>query len=464
MMATAADQPNVLFVFADQLRASSVGCYGQEPVLTPNIDAFAHDGVLLETAISPTPVCGPYRASLMTGRTALSTGLVLNDIALSPSEMSIGRAFRRAGYQTAYVGKWHLDGPDRTSWTPPGERRHGFQAWAAANFEHNYHYSKYFSDGPNPRIWEGYDAAAQTDAVVRFLEAHAEAGPVCAFLSWGPPHNPYRLVDQHWLDLYSPSALPARPNCPEPPREDLAGYYAQTSFLDAQFGRLLSALDGLKLHTNTIVVFTSDHGDMHGSHGVFKKGWPWEESIRVPMMLRYPGVIPAGTRARLPFSTIDIMPTLLGLAKLPVPAGVEGLDLSECLRDPCTTGPKSVLLQNACPTSTLDQRGPDMLPDFEGRRMEYRGVRSARYTYVRSIDGPWLLYDNDDDPFQLRNLIDKPAVAGIQDDLESELCGHLRRIGDEFQAKEVYYERLGLSVDARGQIRGVVANPYPRDG
>jgi arylsulfatase A-like enzyme len=456
--------PNVLFVFADQLRASSVGCYGQEPVLTPNIDAFAREGALVETAISPTPVCGPYRGSLMTGRTALSTGLVLNDIALSTSETSIGQVFRLAGYKTAYVGKWHLDGRDRTSWTPPGERRHGFQTWAAANFEHNYQHSRYFSDEPNPRLWEGYDAAAQTDAVIRLLERHAGVGPFCGFLSWGPPHNPYRMVDEQWLDLYSLRALSARPNCPEPPREDLAGYYAQTSFLDAQFGRLLSALDGLNLRANTIVVFTSDHGDMHGSHGVFKKGWPWEESIRVPMILRYPDVVPGGTRMRFPFSAIDIMPTLLGLAKLPVPTTVEGLDLSECFRDPRAAGPKSVLLQNACPTSTLDPRGPDMLPDFEGRRMEYRGVRTGRHTYVRTIDGPWLLYDNEDDPYQLRNLIDQPGFARIQEDLERELCCHLRRVGDEFHAKEVYYKRFGLDVDERGQIRGVVANPYPRDG
>lgn len=459
-------KPNIVFVFCDQLRASSVGYYGQEPVKTPNLDRFAAGAAVFTTAVSPLPVCTPYRAALLTGRTPMTTGVVLNDLALGVQETTLAEACKAAGYDTAYIGKWHLDGPDRKAPVPPGPRRQGFDHWQAANFEHNYSRSTYQEgDNNTPRIWPGYDAEAQTTAAIRyFSERRRSERPFCMVLSWGPPHHPYREVPQKYLDLYARETIPARLNCPVPPHDDLQGYYAQITFLDEQLGRLLASLDDLGLANDTLVVFTSDHGDMHGSHGVYKKQWPWDESILVPFVLRYPGKVPAGSRYDFPISAIDIMPTLLGLAGVAIPPTVEGINLAPFIRRERTDAPEAVLLMNPCPFSVGDSRSPDQIPTYQGRKMEYRGVRTARHTYVRTIEGPWLLYDNVADPYQLDNLIDRPEHRATQSRLEHLMRELMTRYGDTLIPKEDLYRRYKIDVDERGKVKGIVDNPYNRQG
>jgi arylsulfatase A-like enzyme len=457
--------PNVLIVLADQLRACSVGYAGEEPVLTPHLDCLASESAVFTTAVSPTPVCTPYRGSVLTGRTALSLGLVLNDIPLSTDETSLAHAFAAAGYDTGYIGKWHLNGPDRRAWVPPGEARQGFQFWAGANFDHNYDRSVYFfGDSPEPRTWPGYDAESQTTMAIDYLRGRGRDKPFCLVLSWGPPHHPYRTVARSYLELYDPQAIKPRPNCPDLPREDLWGYYAQTSFLDDQLARIVSALDEQGLAEDTILVFTSDHGDMHGSHGVYKKQWPWDESIKIPFVLRYPRRVAAGSRFDFPISAIDVMPTLLGLAGVPVPDRVEGVDLSPWVTGGPGAAPDAVLLMNPCPFSIGDPRGADQVPAFAGMRMEYRGVRTRRHTYVRTIDRPWLLYDNAEDPYQMRNLIDDPSCQPLAAALEGQMLALMDRIGDRFEPKEAYYERFSIALDHRGKVKGIIENPYDRMG
>lgn len=458
-------KPNIFVVFADQLRASSVGYTGEEPVLTPNLDALAKKSVVFSTAVSPLPVCTPARGSLVTGRTPLSLGLVLNDIALSTNETCISHVLKSAGYDTAYIGKWHLNGPNRLAWVPPGPPRQGFDYWAAANFDHNYDRSVYFSgDSPEPHVWEGYDAEAQTSLTIEYLRRRDRRNPFCLFLSWGPPHHPYRTVPRRFLDMYDPADIPARPNCPEPPRQDLWGYYAQISFLDEQMGRLLSAVDEVALRDNTILVFTSDHGDMHGSHGVYKKQWPWDESIKVPFIIRWPSGFEGGRTFDFPISLIDVMPTLLGLCGAPIPEAVEGIDLSAVITGRKREMPSAALLMNPCPFSIGDPRGHDQIPDYKGMRMEYRGVRTDRYTYVRTIDKPWLLYDNREDPYQLRNLIGDTGYRRLAAELEEQMRTQMDRIGDRFLPKEEYYSLFSLDIDHRGKVKGIIENPYDRLG
>lgn len=457
-------KPNLLFVFADQLRASSVGYAGEEAVRTPNIDAFAESGTIYTNAVSMLPVCGPYRGSLITGRTPLSTGLVINDVALKTSETSIGHCFKQAGYDTAYIGKWHLDGPDRPALVPPGPRRQGFDYWMGANFEHNYDRSYYTDNAGDRQLWEGWDAVAQTDDTIRYLQNRDGDNPFCLFLSWGPPHHPYRLAPEQYLEMYKADTIEGRPNCPDVPRQDLWGYYAQTTFLDDQFQRLLDTIAELGLADDTIIVFTSDHGDMHGSHGLYKKQWPWNEAIKVPFVIRYPGSVPEGARVEAPINVIDVMPTLLGLAGLPVPEPVEGVDLSPFLTGEQQDPPESVLIMNPCPFSIGDSRGDDQYPDFRGMRFEYRGVITDRYTYVRTIDGPWMLYDNREDPYQLVNLIDDAEHAETRDRLDSLMRAHMASIDDEFLTREEYYERLGIEFDDRGKVVDLVENMYDRNG
>jgi arylsulfatase A-like enzyme len=457
-------RPDVLIVLADQLRACSVGYAGEEAVRTPTLDRLAAQGAIFSNAVSMLPVCGPYRGALITGRTPVSTGLVLNDIMLRTDEVSIADCFRAGGYRTAYVGKWHLDGPDRTAPVPPGPRRQGFEHWMAANFEHNYDASRYTDTDGNVRVWKGWDAEAQTTHLIDHLAARDDERPCLAVLSWGPPHHPYRLVDPRYLAMYDASAIVGRPNCPDVPRDDLHGYYAQTTFLDAQLARLLAALDDTGMADDTIVVFTSDHGDMHGSHGVYKKQWPWNEALKVPFVLRYPRAVAPGSEIRTPINVIDVMPTLLALAGLPVPACVEGVDLSARLLGEAGAAPESVLIMNPCPFSIGDPRGDDQYPDFRGRRLEYRGVVTERHTYVRTIDGPWLLYDNLDDPYQMRNLVNDAGNGALRERLESAMAEHLSRIDDEFLPREVYYDRFRIEVDGRGKVTGIVENLYDRLG
>lgn len=457
-------KPNLLFIFADQLRASSVGYAGEEAVRTPNIDAFAESGTIYTNAVSMLPVCGPYRGSLITGRTPLSTGLVINDVALKTTETSIGHCFKQAGYDTAYIGKWHLDGPDRPALVPPGPRRQGFDYWMGANFEHNYDRSYYTDNAGDRQLWEGWDAVAQTDDTIRYLQNRDGDNPFCLFLSWGPPHHPYRLAPEEYLEMYDADAIEGRPNCPDVPRQDLWGYYAQTTFLDDQFQRLLDTIAELGLADDTIIVFSSDHGDMHGSHGLYKKQWPWNEAIKVPFVIRYPGSVPEGARIEAPINVIDVMPTLLGLAGLPVPEPVEGVDLSPFLTGEQQDPPESVLIMNPCPFSIGDSRGDDQYPDFRGMRFEYRGVITDRYTYVRTIDGPWMLYDNREDPYQLVNLIDDAEHAETRDRLDGLMRAHMASIDDEFLTREEYYERLGIEFDDRGKVVDLVENMYDRNG
>jgi arylsulfatase A-like enzyme len=458
----ATKRPNVLFVFADQLRAGSLGYAGEEPVITPAFDRFAADGANFTVGVSPMPVCTPYRGALVTGRTPLSLGLVINDIPLKTTEVSVAHAFNDAGYATAYIGKWHLDGADRPAPVPPGPRRQGFQYWMGANFEHNYDRSHFTDNEGNVRVWDGYDAEAQTTHAIEYLEGRDRTKPFCLFLSWGPPHHPYRTVPQKYLDMYDPDAIPGRPNCPDVPKQDLWGYYAQTTFLDDQFARLMAALDAMGLAEDTIVAFSSDHGDMHGSHGLYKKQWPWDEAIKIPFLLRGPGITPG--KRDFPISAIDVMPTLLGLAGADVPETCEGVDLSPFIRGERSDSPETVLLMNPCPFSIGDPRGEDQVPTFRGMRMEYRGVRSSRYTYVRTIDRPWLLYDNEADPYQMNNLIDDPALASVRDELDAAMRAHMAAIGDGFHTKEHYYEVLKIEFDHRGKVAGLVENMYDRMG
>jgi arylsulfatase A-like enzyme len=158
------------------------------------------------------------------------------------------------------------------------------------------------------------------------------------------------------------------------------------------------------------------------------------------------------------------MPTLLGLADVTVPDRVEGVNLAPHILGAAADMPKSVLLMNPCPFSVGDPRSPDQYPTFRGKRMEYRGVRTGTHTYVRTIDGPWLLYDNIADPYQLRNLIEEPDHAQCAAELDAAMRAHMERIDDRFLPKEAYYERYGIAVDHRGKVNGIIDNVYDRLG
>ena len=434
--------PNIVFILADQWRAQALGFTGNSDVLTPHLDRLADQSINFTTAVSGCPVCCPYRGSLITGQYWLTHGVIYNDKPLSNKATSMAQAFAAAGYHTGYIGKWHLNGhakgetmaQGRTAFIPR-ERRQGFQFWKTAECTHNYNKSFYYGDTPEKKFWPGYDTIAQTREAQEYIQRQKDQGPFFLLLSWGPPHAPYHTAPQTYRDKYpNPGKLQIRPNVPEDlhpkTRETLAGYYAHIAALDDCVGDLLQTLQETGLEDNTIVVFTSDHGDMLYSHRGTKKQQPWDESILVPFLLRYPAAL--GKTARsidAPINTPDIMPTLLGLGRVPVPFTCEGQDFSQALLDGEPLDSDAALIM--CPVP-FHQWG------YKRGGREFRGIRTPRYTYVRDLKGPWLLYDNQQDPYQLKNLCQSPAHKGLQERLESTLQRKLDQQNDRFLSGPEY--------------------------
>ena len=430
--------PNIVFVFSDQHRARTTG-YEGAAVETPAMDRLAAEGVVFDTAVSSIPVCTPWRAALLTGQYPLTNGVFLNDVRLPTDRLTLGTILRDAGYDTAYIGKWHLDGDRRGAFTPPGPRRQGFRFWAAANCTHDYLRSFYYRDTPERLWWDGYDAAAQTDMAVDYIASRPGDRPFALVLSWGPPHNPYRDVPREYLDRYPVPDVEVPANCPDPVREDLAGYCAHVTALDEQLARIVAAIDAAGLRDDTILVYTSDHGDMLGSHGVNRKQHPWDESIRVPFLLRCPDQAGRGRHLSFPFGVVDILPTLLGLAGVAIPDSVEGTDVSPAIRGEAFAEPELALTMCIAPFA-----------EYVGS--PWRGVRSARYSYARWLDARGILYDTAADPDQLDNRYGSPACAALQRHLEDAMQQLLGERGDRFLPAAHYVEGYGFTVDERGAV------------
>ncbi len=442
-------QPNLVFVFSDQWRASDTGYAGNPDVKTPNLDRLAQESVNFTHAVSNCPVCCPYRGTLLTGQFPDKHGIFLNDASLGTESTSIAQALNGAGYDTGWIGKWHLDGQGRMSYIPK-ERRQGFQYWKVMECTHNYVDSFYYADTPKKLRWDGvYDAFAQTRDAQEYIKDHAdEDKPFALFLSWGPPHAPYLTAPQKYKDMYDPAKVTVPPNVPKESekeaRKNIAGYYAHCTALDDCVGALMGSLEDLGLAEDTIFVVTSDHGDMLGSRGQYKKQRPWDESIRVPFLLRYPkGLGDAPREIDAPINSPDIMPTMLGLCGITPPDSVQGEDWTPVLLGTEEREDNAAMIACYHPFGQWTRK--------QGGR-EFRGVRTKRYTYCRSLEGPWLLYDNVTDPYQMENLIDRDEMKEIQADLEAQLQVQLAKAEDEFLHGDEYVKRWGYEVDASGTL------------
>jgi arylsulfatase A-like enzyme len=437
-------QPNVIFVFSDQHRADATGYAGNPDVQTAHLDRLAKQSINFKLAVSNMPVCSPYRATLMTGQYPLTHGLFINDKPLQTKQTCLAEAFKAADYDTAYVGKWHLNGKGRKA-VIPREERLGFDYWRGLECTHTYNESYYYQDDEQSlRQWEGYDAEAQTKCAIDYINGRKhEEKPFFLVLSWGPPHDPYQTAPEQFKQLYDATKLTLRPNVPqekeEQARKALAGYYAHITALDTYVGWLLKTLKDNNLEEETIFVYASDHGDMIFSQDEVLKQKPWDESIRVPFLLRYPGVFGwSGREIMQPFNSPDIMPTLLGLCHIKIPGAVEGGNYAPFLRGEERLDVEAALIQSVIPFATWTrERG--------GR--EYRGIRTQRYTYVKDLNGPWLLYDNERDPYQLTNLCHDSSYQEVANQLESILQDMLKERGDEFLHGDMYAERWGYLND-----------------
>lgn len=446
-LARTAKRPNVLLVLVDEWRAQAFGYAGDRNAPTPAIDRFAGESVNFPLATSGTPVCSPARASLLTGQYPLQHGVYINDVPLRPNGPTLGECFARAGYQTGYIGKWHVYGSPDGSYGRrlayiPREHRLGFDYWKACECTHNYNRSLYYEgDDPTARYWPGYDAIAQTRDAIGFIEKSARSNdPFLLVLSWGPPHFPY-MAPAKYEERFAEQSIELRPNVPADRREagiqELRRYYAAAAVLDDCFRDLMDALAREGLEDDTIVLFTSDHGEMAWSQGLLRKLVPWEESVGVPLLIRYPRLLDArGRRSSAPLGMPDIMPTLLGLSGIAVPEHVSGTDYSPLVRGQA--------MPNRASSAYLSVPAPVWDARMIGAAA-FRGVRTERFTYVRSIQGPWLLYDNRADPFQKRNRVGDPALADARAELERQLMDWRTRLNDEFLPAETYLRRDGLT-------------------
>jgi arylsulfatase A-like enzyme len=454
-------KPNILFVFADQLRSQELSCYGGVNIKTPNLDRLAEEGLMMTNAISTYPICTPFRGMLLTGLYPLHSGISNNDHPLNPNLPSFAKACKEEGYNTAYIGKWHLDGMGRTTYIPP-QRRLGYDFWQALECTHDYFNSLYYdNNAKEPGYWEGFDAEAQTKAAQDYIKSRDPEKPFFLTLSWGPPHDPY-IAPQKYLDRIDPMKLELRENVKEHEiadkladnprfiipdkykdrkkrRYDLeneewvrsiyAKYLAATLALDDYFGQLMKTLEEEGILDNTIIVFTSDHGDHLGSHQFYGKCTPFEETISIPFLVRYPKSVKAKTISDALLSPMDMFPTIFGMAGLKH-SDVDGFDLSKVIANEEEDKRDAILLMN--------------LTHFNNAALvngldTYRGLRTRQYTYARYEDKtPWLLFDNKKDQYQMNNLANNPDYIELINELDTKLEKLLKEAGDSENTKLIY--------------------------
>lgn len=429
-------RPNVVYLFSDEHRRQSTPFAGMPEVKTPHMRQLADQGITFTNCVSNYPVCSPHRAILMTGRwphqqkmADQSPGMIDNSLPLSPDQMTLGKAFKSAGYATGYVGKWHLGGTRAEPF--------GFDLsliWSRTN---NHWNSVYHPKDSTPVPCKEYNATVMTDQALRFIDDH-KGQPFFLMVSWNPPHSNFTDAPDAMKALYPDGSLPYRPNVREPKARGkqsaerraqgqwrtYQGYHAHVSAIDAELGRVMKKLDELGLAGDTILVYASDHGSMLGSHGVGGKRQPYEESIKTPFIVRWPKGVPAGRTSASLFGSIDIMPSLCGLAGLPVPETCSGEDFSPTMRGEKGPEPASQFIMHICKQhASGGEKHPAPL---------FRGVTTGRHTYALYPDRPWCLFDNEADPYQMKNLIDDPALAPTRDGLRAMLADWLKRSADPF--------------------------------
>ena len=440
------DRPNIVLVFADQMRASAMGCAGNPDVISPVMDQLAADGVYCENGIANTPVCCPNRGTLLTSTYPTCHNVQVNDMPVRTDLPSLGTVAKDNGYDTAYIGKWHLDGSPRTKFTPPGPRRLGFDDWAVYNCSHAYMDPKYYRNSPEVIREEGYEPEVQTNIALDYLESRKHnKTPFCMVVSWGPPHDPYDQVPQKYIDMYDPAKITLQPNVIEPIdnklahgkdcRTTIAQYYAAVTALDEQLGRMIDKLKAMGEMDNTLFIFTSDHGDMLWSHGMMKKQAPWAESVDVPLLMRMPSKLDAGVKRDALFGTVDLLPTICGLLDWDKPATLQGVDLSPCLIDPNATQPTTSLIANYHGFSEAHHQN----------LYAWRGVRTKTHSYIEKPNRqPWMLLDNQADPYQLNNLIGKTEVGAVQQELFDALTRWLNITDDPALSDDEQLKHFGL--------------------
>lgn len=459
MTTTKSKRPNVLYIMTDQHHADCLGAAGRQ-VRTPNLDQLAAEGVRFTRAYCNNPVCAPSRSTFITGQYPHTHGILGNDIyELSDrNEETLSAVFRRIGYQTALIGKSHMVG----AWDREGFehirycdlcdcdrfdplQNHYFKHLHDHGLAHLYDLGTLPKDHPGSSI-RAFESAIPDahsletwtgDETLQFLRSRDELRPFFIHMSFQRPHEPYTVPFDSGL-LYDPSeielpesavdffecrfegkpesiralastfgGMPYIPENEDDLRRQLAYYYSLITRIDDQIGRVLEELRRTREYDNTVIVFTSDHGDFAGDHGMINKNVGIYESIhRIPFLLKYEGA-PAGRVIDGIMESVDMYPTLCELCEVPLPAGVEGRSLVPVIRDGLPGKPHTV-----CEWS---------FPRYSAR---VNAIRTKRYRFVYYGNGEGELYDHATDPGELKNLYDNKEYAGIRLQLLEKITDH----------------------------------------
>lgn len=460
-------QPNIIMVFPDQLQHDALHFRGKMPSITPNLDAFVKESVAMENCMSNHPLCSPFRAMMLTGKYGIHTGVVGNcrtgtremGCYLKRSEVCLTDILRENGYDVGYIGKWHLDPPDEShipytegyrsdghlwdSYTLP-KRRHGINFWHAFGCcdthmaPHYWHNDAKPGEAIYPKQWS---VEHETDVAVDYIMnkdgVRDEDKPFMLFVAHNPPHPPYDRVPQKYADLYrdkSAEELLANPSLNVPDTTAAGGglpqafsngaaeagvheYLGAVTGVDENFGRILNAVKEKGLYEDTIVIFSSDHGDMMGRHNLIGKSTWYRDSFNIPFIVRYPGHLKP-SNPKMVMGAVDMMPTILGLIGMndKIPEKIDGTDYSECL------------------LSGNDKEDADTLY-FQFNHHRVRGLKTKKYTFI-SIqnyldDEGFILFDDENDYYQLHDLsAEKPEIVA---ELKQRLEKKLEEIGDNWR-------------------------------
>ncbi len=428
--ARAADQrPNLLFVLIDDLRWNALGCMGHPFVKTPHIDRIAREGALFRNAFVTLPLCSPSRASFLTGQYAHRNGIRdnTNRGPRSHELITFPRLLQKAGYETAYIGKWHMGNDD----TP----RPGFDRWVSFKGQGVYQDCPLNVDG-QPQKSAGYITDVLTDRTVEFLRRKHDR-PFCVTLAHKAIHGPFTPAPRH-AELYANDPIQRTPGCRDtnegkpvltrpvtnpmgralPPARPGGGsgdmlirnQLRCLASIDEGVGRVLDALRETGQLDRTMVVFTSDNGYFWGEHGLGDKRAAYEEALRIPMLVRYPPLAKAGSEVREAVLNVDLAPTFLELGGAAIPEEVQGRSFADLLRG-----------------RARDWRASALFEYFEERQFPriptWQAVRSARWKYIHypAVENADELYDLQADPDELHNRIRDAAAAGALQELKAEL-------------------------------------------
>lgn len=399
--------PNVIWIVTTQWRAGACGYAGDSNAHTPNLDRLAKQSVNYTQAVTPHPF-GPFaRAALLTGRPSPQNGVRDYFDPLPAEERTIAHELDARGYSTAFFGKWHLSKRDRAAplvgdvhaktIVPPSSRG-GFSFWEG--FESGFLLNDPWLHGSRlaePQQFHGYQSDVVCARSAAWLQT--QTAPAFLMISLEAPHPPYdapasEIAPREPNEIALAANVPRGGHVEAKARRELAGYYAHIEATDRAIGRLLESIDEARQNENApIVVFTSVHGDMHGAHGQFRKGWPYEESIRVPLLIRTRGT--PGGEVSSAVSLLDLAGWTIAWAD----GGSPAIDRAFA----SISMPSVVALPHQC----------DRV---------WRGLRSSsRKLILNTDDSPWLLFDLERDPLEMQNLVSDPSRSGELASLRAQL-------------------------------------------